>query len=312
MHCVFHVLVCLACVSDGRREHGLQIRVSAESLKHTASHLQRRMQASSALHQLKVLHNLLLVFCPAAAFQLSSLGADSIAIHRQCSSSLAVAVGGHNRIRMPLMNEVAGATEAPLLVSALSTDGFLSAKAADTTALVNEASQLQGLSGLACDALGRALTCCLLLAEPLEEKEVFQTKFDGDGPIRGVLASANGALESRGKVGNPKLFLPPNAIGAYDVGTAVGLGNLFVTRTKVLPGATREIPYNSVASIQTGEVAEDINFYLAESEQRVGALAAGVFVNGTNSPDSARSLFFCILQTSTAVARLIDHLRPPP
>ena len=79
----------------------------------------------------------------------------------------------------------------------------MSAKAIVTTGLVAETARLQGLGGLAAAALGRALTCTLLVADGLKDDETFQVNFRGDGPLRGVLALANGRLEARGYVGNP-------------------------------------------------------------------------------------------------------------
>lgn len=168
------------------------------------------------------------------------------------------------------------------LVCALSADGSISAKAVTTTELVAETSRLQGLGGLACAALGRAVTCTILVADGIEPEEQFQVNFRGDGPLRGVLALCNGKLEARGYVGNPAVTLPPNAMGKFDVGAGVGKGTLQVVRTKNLPGEEFASPYTSFTEIKTGEVPEDINWYLADSEQREGALAAGVFVQGTD------------------------------
>lgn len=166
------------------------------------------------------------------------------------------------------------------LVTAISADGSISAKAAVTTPLVAEAAIFQGLGGLAAAALGRALTCSLLVAEGLKEDETFQVRFSGDGPLRGVMATANGKLESKGYVGNPAVTLPPNAMGKFDVGAGVGKGVLQVVRTKHLPGEEVPTPYASITEIRSGEIPEDINWYLAESEQKEGALAAGVYVQG--------------------------------
>lgn len=168
------------------------------------------------------------------------------------------------------------------IVSAISADGSISAKAIVSTALCSETARLQGLGGLAAAALGRALTCCLLVAEGCEPDEVFQVRFDGDGPLRGVLALANGKREARGYVGNPAVTLPPNADGKFDVGGGVGKGTLQVVRIKNLPGETVPRPYTSVVEIVSGEIPEDINLFLAESEQTEGALAAGVFVQGVD------------------------------
>lgn len=169
----------------------------------------------------------------------------------------------------------------------MSADGSISARAIVTTELVGEASRLQGLEKLAAAALGRALTCSLLVAEGLKDDESFQVKFDGDGPLRGVLAMANGRLESRGHVGNPAVNLPPNAKGKIDVGGGVGRGTLQVLRTKQLPGETRPSQFSSITEIKTGEIPEDINAYLLESEQREGGLAAGVFVQGSEAAAEA-------------------------
>lgn len=172
------------------------------------------------------------------------------------------------------------------MLTAISADGSISAKAAVTTSLVSEATRLQNLGSLASAALGRALSCSLLVAEGLKDEEQFQVKFDGDGPLRGVFALSNGRLESRGYVGNPAVTLPTNARGKLDVGTGVGKGSMQVVRTKFLPGDDRPTQYSSITEIRTGEIPEDINYFLLESEQRQGAIAAGVFVQGNEGADS--------------------------
>lgn len=170
------------------------------------------------------------------------------------------------------------------MVGAMSADGSISARAIVTTELISEASRLQGLGKVASAALGRALTCSLLIAEGLKDDESFQVKFNGDGPLRGVLATANGKLESRGYVGNPNVSLPLNPMGKIDVGGGVGKGALQVVRTKQLPGETMASQYSSITEIVSGEIPEDINRYLLESEQREGGLAAGVFIKGEQAP----------------------------
>merc|ERR1719238_2705929 len=126
------------------------------------------------------------------------------------------------------------------------------------------------------------MTCALLVADGVKDEETFQVNFRGDGPLRGVLAIANGRLEARGYVGNPAVTLPPNALGKFDVGAGVGKGSLQVVRTKNLPGEEVSTPYTSITEIRTGEIPEDINWFLLDSEQKEGALAAGVFVQGVD------------------------------
>jgi len=170
-----------------------------------------------------------------------------------------------------------------MLVTAITADGSLSAKAISATNLVSEFSRFQGLSGLAAAAVGRAIMCTALIADGSEEEENFQVKFRGDGPIKGVMAMSNGRLETSGYAGNPNVVLPLNEKGKFDVGGAIGKGNLEVVRWKKLPGNKFETPYQSITQLRSGEVPEDINWYLCESEQKQGALAAGVFVKGTDS-----------------------------
>ena len=167
----------------------------------------------------------------------------------------------------PLQLSTAAAAEAggDLLVTAISGDGSISAKAIVTTDLVAETARLQGLGGLAAAALGRAVTCSILVADGLKEDETFQVNFRGDGPLRGVLAIANGDLEARGYVGNPAVTLPPNALGKFDVGAGVGKGSLQVVRTKNLPGEEVSTPYTSICEIKTGESAR---FARARGPQR--------------------------------------------
>lgn len=171
--------------------------------------------------------------------------------------------------------------------SALSADGFVSAKAVVTSTMVRDMATRQECLPLAAAALGRAVTCSLLIADGVKQEETFQVRFQGDGPLNGVLAIANGRLEARGFVGNPRVTLPPNAAGKLDVGGGVGKGNLYVVRSKLLPGDPGPSPYSSITSIRSGEVPEDINYFLSESEQREGALAAGVHVDRDGVVDAA-------------------------
>ena len=157
---------------------------------------------------------------------------------------------------------------------AISKDGFVSVKAVDCTRLVSEVCRRQECRTLAATALGRALASVLLIADGVDDDETFQVRFEGDGPLRGLLALSNGRLEARGYVGNPKI-----ALEGCSVGAAVGKGQLKVVRLKNLPGEERASPFSSIVDIQSGEIAEDVNHYVATSEQREGALAAGVAVS---------------------------------
>jgi molecular chaperone Hsp33 len=201
------------------------------------------------------------------------------------------------------------------LLSCISADGSVSAKAVVVTELVESVTSAQGCLPLASAALGRALICGLLCADGLKGDESVQLRFNGDGPLRGVLAIANGALKVKGYVGNAKVTLNLKPNGKLDVGAGVGKGQLFVVRTKQLPGEEQPSVYSSITELQSGEVAEDVNYYLAESEQKQGALAAGVFVD-TDGGERSGVLAACGWQVQLlpfadelAVARLEQNLQ---
>lgn len=187
-------------------------------------------------------------------------------------------VGGLRRAHPTLLSSASAPASADEFLSCISRDGSVSAKAIIATSLVADLTSKQKCLPLASAALGRAMTCALLCADGLKGEESVQLRFNGDGPLRGVLAIANGALEVKAYVGNPRVALPLKPNGKIDVGAGVGKGQLFVVRTKMLPGEEDPSIYSSITELQSGEVAEDVNYYLSESEQKQGALAAGVFV----------------------------------
>lgn len=203
------------------------------------------------------------------------------------TARLARPAAGRTAVRMTAHDAPADDAPADVMQTALSRDGFVSAKAIVNTKMVADAVEMQQALPLAGAALGRALTCTLLLAEGLKDEETFQVQFKGDGPLKGVLAISNGRLEAKGYVGNPEVQLAPNAKGKLDVSGAMGKGSLMVTRCKELPGDPVPKPYQSITDIRSGEVAEDINYYLYQSEQREGALAAGVHFTPDSKVDAA-------------------------
>lgn len=170
--------------------------------------------------------------------------------------------GAMTALQMPVRSD--------MFKRALSEDGFVSAKAVDCSQAVREICELQKCRPVPATALGRALASVLLIADGGADEETFQARFAGDGPLGGVFALANGRLEARGYVGNPQMDL--------DVSVKQGIGNgqLKVVRLKNLPGEEKASPFSSIVDIVSGEIAEDINHYVATSEQREGALAAGV------------------------------------
>jgi molecular chaperone Hsp33 len=159
------------------------------------------------------------------------------------------------------------------LVRSITKDGSIRGLAAATTALVEEARRRHGAYPTAAAALGRALTGAALLGAGLKTGQRVALKFEGDGPLKKILveAESNGAV--RGYVGEPGVHLPPKQ-GKLDVSGALGRNGLLT----VIKDLRLKEPYQGIVQLVSGEIAEDLAFYLAESEQVPSALALGVYV----------------------------------
>ncbi|GAQ87394.1 heat shock protein 33 [Klebsormidium nitens] len=168
--------------------------------------------------------------------------------------------------------------EAPagdMLVKALSTANEVSVISMTGTRLVQEAAHRHKTSPTASAALGRTLMGTLLLCSAKGTKgETLQVMFRGNGPLGQITAVADGTGQVRGFVGNPTAS-PPWRNGKLDVGGAVGEGILSVVRNH----PTWPQPYTGIVKIHNGEIAEDLTYYLAESEQSNSAVGLGVLVN---------------------------------
>ncbi|HZS08296.1 MAG TPA: Hsp33 family molecular chaperone HslO [Blastocatellia bacterium] len=170
------------------------------------------------------------------------------------------------------------------LIQAVAADATVRAIAAVTTGLVDEASKRHGASGTASAALGRALTGALMLGRTFKDLERITLQFRGDGPIGTITAEASAQGTVRGYINNPAADLPPNEQGKLDVAGVIGQGMMHVIREAAYEmGFTKEPYYGSVPLV-SGEIAEDIVYYLSVSEQIPSAVSLGVFVG----PDEVR------------------------
>lgn len=153
--------------------------------------------------------------------------------------------------------------------SAISGDGSVKVTACTARNLVNEFMLAHTLTATPADALGRAVICALMMSNGMQDEQSVQLTFNADGPIRGIVAISTGLGEVRGYVGSPML-------GEMTLSEAVGLGSVQVVKNH--PDWPN--PYNGITAVRHGDIDRDIGAYLAESEQRSCALAAGVSVNG--------------------------------
>lgn len=187
------------------------------------------------------------------------------------------------------------------MVKVMTDDQDIIGAACVTTNLVNEARRMHGTYPTATAALGRALTGCGLMAALLDPEQRVAIKLEGDGPLKKVIAEADGTGAVRGYVAVPEVNLPPKD-GKLDVSGALGK-NGFLTVSKDL--RIRE-PYRGIVRLYSGEIASDIAYYYTESEQIPSAVGLGVFVEPEGDVSAAGG--FLIQSMPAAEERRIDTI----
>ena len=161
------------------------------------------------------------------------------------------------------------------MIRATAANAQIRAFAVTSRELVEYARQAHDLSPIASAALGRTMSAALMMADMLKgPQDLLTIKIDADGPIGGILVTADNHGGVKGYVGNPNVDLPSVRPGHLNVSGAVGHGTLTVIRDLGLKD-----PYVGQTAIQTGEIAEDITYYFAVSEQIPSSVGLGVLVN---------------------------------
>jgi molecular chaperone Hsp33 len=200
------------------------------------------------------------------------------------------------------------------VVRATALDGKVRAFSIRATELVEELRRRHDTYPAASAALGRTAMGALLLAAASlkEEEQVLTVEVRGGGPIGRILCTANGRGEVRGLVGNPHAHAESRRPGKLNVAGVVGTeGYLSVTRDLGM----RE-PYRGTVELQSGEIGEDLAYYLARSEQTPSAVGIGVFVVPDGSVEAAGGFLVQLLpglsdEEVAAVEREISALPHP-
>lgn len=164
---------------------------------------------------------------------------------------------------------------ADYIVRATAANANIRAFAAYTLDTVETARKKHNLSPVASAALGRLLTGGAMMGSMLKnEEDLLTLQIVGTGPIGNVIVTADANANVKGFVGNPQVMLPPSKAGKLDVGGSIGNGVLTVIKDMGL-----KEPYAGQVELQTGEIAEDLTYYFATSEQVPSCVGLGVLMN---------------------------------
>ncbi|MDO5590841.1 MAG: Hsp33 family molecular chaperone HslO [Lachnospiraceae bacterium] len=168
------------------------------------------------------------------------------------------------------------------IVRATAANGQVRAFAAITRETVEEAREHHGTSPVATAALGRLLTAGAMMGSMMKnDTDMLTLQVRGDGPIGGITVTADSKGDVKGYVENPDVILPPKN-GKLDVGGAVGIGLLQVIKDLGL-----KEPYSGQTILVTSEIAEDLTYYFANSEQVPSSVGLGVLMEKDNTVKTA-------------------------
>lgn len=188
------------------------------------------------------------------------------------------------------------------LVRAAAADNGIRAFAATTRDLVEHARQVHNTSPVATAALGRLMTAGVMMGSMMKgDDDLITLQIRGDGPIQGIVVTADSHGGVKGYVYNPEVLLHANSKGKLDVAGAVGQGELRVIRDTGLKD-----PYVGTIQLVSGEIAEDITYYFAASEQIPSAVALGVLMDRANFVKQAGGLIIQLMPFASD--ELVDKL----
>ena len=172
------------------------------------------------------------------------------------------------------------------MIRATAANGQIRAFAATTRDLTEYARNAHNTSPVVTAALGRTMTAAVMMGSMLKgDKELLTVKIQGDGPIGSITVTADSHCHVKGYAQNPMVLIPANSIGKLDVAGAIGKGVLSVIKDIGLKD-----PYVGQTDLVSGEIAEDLTYYFAVSEQTPSSVGLGVLMNKDNT--SGRRIYY--------------------
>ena len=193
------------------------------------------------------------------------------------------------------------------IVRAMAANNQIRAFAAVTRDMVETARRDHNTSPVATAALGRLLTGGAMMGVMMKgDKDILTLQIKAGGPLQGITVTADSKGNVKGYVGNPDVRIPANSKGKLDVAGAVGVGIL-----NVIKDMGMKEPYSGQVALQTSEIAEDLTYYFATSEQVPSAVGLGVLMNKENTVRQAGGFIVQLMPFAeeSVIARLEENIQ---
>ena len=193
------------------------------------------------------------------------------------------------------------------IVRATAADHQIRAFAITSREMVEQARSIHNTSPVATAALGRLLTAGAMMGSMMKgDADLLTLQIKGAGAIGGITVTADSKARVKGYVDEPMVLLPPNAKGKLDVSGAIGPGTL-----RVIKDLGLKEPYVGTVELQTGEIAEDLTYYFAASEQVPSAVGLGVLMNKDNTVRQAGGFIVQVMPFAeeATIAKLEENVQ---
>jgi molecular chaperone Hsp33 len=190
------------------------------------------------------------------------------------------------------------------IVRATAADAQIRAFACTTRNLVEKARAAHNTSPVVTAALGRLLSAGVMMGSMLKgDEDILTLQIKGDGPVNGLTVTADSKGNVKGYANVPEVIIPAKPNGKLDVSGAIGNGFLTVIKDMGL-----KEPYSGRIELQTGEIAEDLTYYFAASEQVPSSVGLGVLMEKNNTVKQAGGFIIQLMPfTDEEIIEKLEH-----
>ncbi len=193
------------------------------------------------------------------------------------------------------------------IIRATTEDNQIRAFFATTKQMVQEAREIHNTSPVATASLGRTITAGAMMGLMLKgNKDLITIQIKGDGPLKGIIVTSDNKANVKGYIYNPYVDIPLKSQGKLDVGSAIGNGSLSIIKDTGL-----KEPYIGQIDLVSGEIAEDLTYYFAQSEQTPTIVALGVLIDVDTSVKQAGGFIIQLMPNTSeeVISKLEDKIK---